>query len=223
MRDNFIFYKSFYDAINTLGEKAQLKLYKAIMKMEFNCCENVTELEQLCDEIETELKQNRNVFAQFLLMKPHLMKSAEASLRGRLGGAPSGNKNAEKKQPKNNQIEREYKIEEEYNPYSPLKENNPDVFFDEGVNKCFSCYEENSPRLIKIGFERRNREVRSLTAEVLYELDNDIGKFQELCIKANELVKIADKKIDFKMMLRNYIGILNGKYKPPNILDGIVK
>ena len=96
MRNSFTFYKSFYDAIEILGEKAQLKLYKSIMKLNFNCCENVTELEQLCDEIETELKQNRNVFAQFLLMKPHLLKSAKASINGEKGGAPEGNSNAKK-------------------------------------------------------------------------------------------------------------------------------
>ena len=96
MRNSFTFYKSFYDAINTLGDKAQLKLYKSIMKMFFNRCENVTELEQLCDEIETELEQNRKVFAQFLLMKPHILKSAKSSLNGVKGGAPEGNNNAKK-------------------------------------------------------------------------------------------------------------------------------
>ena len=112
MRDSFIFFKSFYDAINCLGEKAQLKLYKSIMKLNFNCCENVTELEQLCDEIETELKQNRHVFAQFLLIKPHILKSMKASYNGSLGGAPKQNKNAQKNKLKEEEKEEEYEIED---------------------------------------------------------------------------------------------------------------
>lgn len=107
MRESFIFYKSFYDAIDTLGEKAQLKLYKSIMKLNFNCCENMTELEQLCDEIETNLKQNRNVFAQFLLIKPQILANFSRFLNGSkgkghgsLGGAPKGNQNAAKNNPK---------------------------------------------------------------------------------------------------------------------------
>lgn len=107
MRDSFIFYKSFYDAIETLGEKSQLKLYKSIMKLNFNCCENVTELGQLCDEIETSLKQNRNVYAQFLLIKPQILANFSRYLNGLkgkshgvLGGAPKGNKNASKNNPK---------------------------------------------------------------------------------------------------------------------------
>ena len=107
MRESFIFYKSFYDAIETLGEKAQLKLYKSIMKLNFNCCENVTELEQLCDDIETTLQQNRNVFAQFLLIKPQILANSKryfnglkGASHGALGGAPAGNTNAAKNNPK---------------------------------------------------------------------------------------------------------------------------
>ncbi len=103
MRESFVFYKSFYDAINLLGEKSQLKLYKSIMKLNFNCCETMTEIEQLCDEIETELKQNRHTFAQFLLIKPQILANFNKYLNGckgadsgRLGGAPKGNKNAVK-------------------------------------------------------------------------------------------------------------------------------
>ncbi len=107
MRESFIFYKSFYDAIDLLGEKAQLKLYKAIMTLNFNCAENVTEMERICDEIETVLSQNRHTFAQFLLIKPQIMANISKYFNGRkgadggqLGGAPKGNKNAQKTTPK---------------------------------------------------------------------------------------------------------------------------
>lgn len=137
MRDSFIFFKSFYDAINCLGEKAQLKLYKSIMKLNFNCCKNVTELEQLCNEIETELKQNRNVFAQFLLIKPHILKSLELSFNGRLGGAPRGNKNAKKNKLK--EIEKEEEIEIEYiEKEKKEKESQGGNFWGEYSNVCLS-------------------------------------------------------------------------------------
>ena len=35
-RDSFIFYRSFYEAINDLPEKSQLKVYKAICEMSLN-------------------------------------------------------------------------------------------------------------------------------------------------------------------------------------------
>lgn len=133
MRDSFIFFKSFYDAINCLGEKAQLKLYKSIMKLNFNCCENVTELEQLCDEIETELKQNRHVFAQFLLIKPHILKSMKASYNGSLGGAPKQNKNAQKNKLKEEEKEEEYEIED-IEKEKKEKENPPVEFFGKYSN-----------------------------------------------------------------------------------------
>ena len=44
------------------------------------------------------------------------------------------------------------------------------------------------------------------------EIDDDVGKFREICIKANELRFIAKNKIDFLMVLNCYLGILNGKY-----------
>lgn len=92
-------------------------------------------------------------------------------------------------------------------------------FFEKNIQDCFQIYKENCKNLIPLSFERRNRDILSLVATTLNELDNDVGKFTELCQKANELETIAEKKIDFKMMLRNYIGILNDKYKPQEELS----
>jgi len=106
MRENFIFYANYALAASTLGDKARLKLYDAIVKLGLTCVENVTELERLCSEIESNLEQNRNVFAQFLLIKKQILTSLKNQINGakgkeygRLGGAPDGNKNAVKKQP----------------------------------------------------------------------------------------------------------------------------
>lgn len=220
MRDSFIFFKSFYDAINCLGEKAQLKLYKSIMQLNFNCCENVTELEQLCNEIETELKQNRHVFAQFLLIKPHILKSMKASFNGSLGGAPKQNKNAQKNKLKEIEKEEEYEKEEEIKKEKKEK----DLFVSTEIEKTFSLYQKNCPNLCKLSFERRNMDLRRKIEDFLFEIRGDMSYFEVLCKKANEIKHIANRRIDFKSLLNNHIGIMNGKYeKPPDEAEEAVK
>lgn len=107
MRDSFVFYSSFAQAASMLGDKARLKLYDAVVKLGLCCAENVTELEQVCDEIESKLVQNRNAFAQFLLIKPQIianftkyLNGSKGAKYGALGGAPKGNRNAAKNNPK---------------------------------------------------------------------------------------------------------------------------
>ena len=106
MKESFIFYKSFANAAATLGDKARLKLYDAIIKLGLCAAENEAELKQLCNEIESNLIQNRNVFAQFLLIKPQIIANFSRYINGlkgakygALGGAPIGNKNALKNIP----------------------------------------------------------------------------------------------------------------------------
>lgn len=106
MRDSFVFYSSFAAAANMLGDKARLKLYDSVVKLGLCCAENVTELEQTCAEIESKLVQNRNAFAQFLLIKPQIIANftryingSKGAKYGALGGAPVGNKNAAKNNP----------------------------------------------------------------------------------------------------------------------------
>ena len=102
-KNSFVFYSSFAQAAATLGDKARLKLYDAIVKLGLTCVENVSDLEQVCAEIESNLAQNRNVFAQFLLIKPQILSNFKKYINGKkgkdfghLGGAPLGNKNARK-------------------------------------------------------------------------------------------------------------------------------
>lgn len=227
MRDNFVFFRSFYEAIEQLGDKSQLKLYKAIMKMNFNCCENMTEMEQLCNEIETELKQNRNVFAQFLLLKPHLLNSAKQHFKGVLGGAPKGNKNALKNNPKEKEKEEEkeknippiipqgdVKVCEENFDKKPCIKTDP--FTNPLIDKCFDIYRDNCGNLPKLRFEPRNSQIREQLNNFLNEIDEDVGYFTELCQKANDLKQICNRTIDFKMLIKNHIGIFNGKYTNNN-------
>jgi hypothetical protein len=107
MKESFVFYSSFAKAAQMLGDKARLKLYDAVIKLGLCCAENETELNRVCSEIETSLEQNRNAFAQFLLIKPQIISNFIKYINGKkgkdfgsLGGAPSGNKNAVKNNPK---------------------------------------------------------------------------------------------------------------------------
>ena len=105
-RGSFIFYASFAQAASMLGDKARLKLYDSVVKLGLCCAENETELNQVCADIETSLIQNRNVLAQFMLIKPQIITNFKKFLGGNkgkefgvFGGAPQKNKNASKKQP----------------------------------------------------------------------------------------------------------------------------
>lgn len=105
--DSFVFYESFAQAASTLGDKARLKLYDAVVKLGLSCAEDEPTLNQVCADIESSLAQSRNVFAQFLLIKPQILANFKRKLNGRkgaefgaLGGAPTGNKNAAKNNPK---------------------------------------------------------------------------------------------------------------------------
>lgn len=137
MRDSFIFYSSFAQAAQTLGDKARLKLYDAVIKLGLCCAENVTELERVCNEIETSLAQNRNAFAQFLLIKPQIIANFTRYLNGKkgkdfgmLGGAPKGNKNASKNNPKT----------------TPNVNVNVNVNENDNINNSFSSFSENQPQ-----------------------------------------------------------------------------
>lgn len=217
MKESFVFYKSFYDAINLLGEKAQLKLYKSIMKLNFNCCKTMTEIEQLCDEIETELKQNRHTFAQFLLIKPQILANFSKYLNGlkgadsgHLGGAPKGNTNASKNNPKTTPNENVFNEECIMN-----NENGAGVVCDFNFEKYFETYRENCPDLLPLNFERRSRSILEELNQFLIETNYDLEYFMGLCKRANDLKKIVDSRIDFRSMIRNHIGIMNGKYAKP--------
>lgn len=105
MKDSFIFYKSFYDAISLLGEKAQLKLYQSIMKLNYNQCKSMTEVMQLCNDIESTLQRSRSTFAQWLLIKPQLLANIQRYENGRKGGSRQGvsnNPNGRRGNGKNN-------------------------------------------------------------------------------------------------------------------------
>jgi hypothetical protein len=112
----------------------------------------------------------------------------------------------------NNPLNKDYKEKENL-----IKEKesffNPDSFCSTKTDELFSIYKANCKNLIPIRYEKRNRRIQEKIQIFLEETNADMVLFKELCEKANKLEKIANRKIDFEMMLNCYVGILNGKYE----------
>jgi hypothetical protein len=79
--------------------------------------------------------------------------------------------------------------------------------------KFFETYEKNCKNLIPLKFERRDGSVLRKIEEFWGVCGGDFEYFEEVCRKANELVVIADNKIDFRSILNNHAGIYAEKYK----------
>lgn len=221
MKDSFIFYRSFYDAINLLGEKSQLKLYKSIMKMNFNCCTNETEMLQLCDEIETEMKQNRHVYGTFLLIKPQILANflkylngCKGKQSGTLGGAPKGNKNASKNNPKTTPNENDKCIMNNENVFNVSGVDNKkksDPFISKTKTFFVAEYEKIFKTKPYLSFNDCNR---------LNELSNDYKNLNELIpIAIKRLKDIEFKDIDFTpsaswlLKADNFERVMNGEFE----------
>ena len=94
VRDSFIFYRSFYEAVQELDEKDKIATYDAIISYALNRVE---------PDVQGAAK------AIFKMAKPQIdanqkrfLDGCEGAEHGAKGGAPKGNKNAAKKQPHNN-------------------------------------------------------------------------------------------------------------------------
>jgi len=88
MRDSFVFYRSFYESFESLSKKDKLTLFEALCNYALN---------------DVEPKLVGVPAAMFKLLKPQVDANNKRYENGCKGGAPYGNQNARKKQPKNNQ------------------------------------------------------------------------------------------------------------------------
>lgn len=87
---------------------------------------------------------------------------------------------------------------------------NPDLMFDENVNKVFDFYEANCKELVPLKFEKRNIELRQAIRDFLFFIDFDFFYFFELCQRANKQVYLLDNKIDIKSLIKNHERIYSG-------------
>lgn len=114
VRDSFIFYRSFLDAINEASDKEQLELYRVIARYALN---------------RDEPQLSGLVKAVWLAIRPQLDANWKRYNNGKKGGAPCGNSNAVKqpknnqKQPKNNQKQPNVNDNENDNENENLNEN----------------------------------------------------------------------------------------------------
>lgn len=149
---------------------------------------------------------------------------------GKKGGRPKGsgkNKNPEKtdgfllgypnSKPKQNldetNIIEENRIEENIKKDNKIEDKKRDILFDPLLDKCFSIYSEICIDLPKLRFERRNKEIRELLSNFLFETENNLEYFKDVCTKANKLKILCDNKLDFKSVIKNHIAIANGKFQ----------
>lgn len=124
MRNSFIFYSSYYDAISELPEDEQGLIYKAIIDYAIAKKEphNLTPACRMC----------------FKLIKPTIdaaLSRYDASVEnGKKGGAPKGNSNAQK-QPKNNLETTEEQPRNNLETSEIQAKNNLDIDIDMDIDK----------------------------------------------------------------------------------------
>ena len=166
----------------------------------------------------TDLNANNNAHKGIIkrLEKYNLLQAPNVPLTSPSLGAHSGAQEKEKEKEKEKDKEKDKEKEKE--------KEKEDIFVSPKIEKVFQSYEKNCPNLCKLSFERRNTDIRKKVSDFLFEVKSDFAYIERLCIKANGVKFIADRRIDFKSMLNNHIGIMNGKYeKPPDEADAAVK
>lgn len=207
MRESFVFYSSFFEAIEEIDPKKQLKMYKAIANFALNNKkpENLQGIEKaIWALIEPQLSANSKRYET----------SKECGKFGKLGGRPKKEKTLKgfENETLNVNVNENENENENVNDNVNENENVIDIFCGDEVEKIFKIYQEKCPELSPLSFERKNREIRQLIADYLQETAQNFSYFEAICEKANCLKEIAGKKIDLKMILKNHIGINNGKY-----------
>lgn len=123
MRESFIFYRSWADAIDTLSDKEQLQIYRAIIGYALDGEEPNID------------KMSRTSRAMWALIKPQIYSNIKRYEDGCKGGAPKGNANAKKsteeKQPKNN-----HRLIPENNRKQPNDNDNDNENVNDNENEC---------------------------------------------------------------------------------------
>ncbi len=245
MRDSFIFYKSFMDAIEKIPQiKYRYLLLESIIKVGLFSQESIEKLESFCIETEQKLSKNYTVLAIFLSIKPQLianykkyLNGCKGAKKGALGGAPLGNKNASKTTPKqplmkmnnenveckmnnenDNDNENDLKKEEKIKKEEKKNSNliNPDMCFDNKINQVFTLYKKLCPKLIPLVFEERNLDRRIEIDEFLALINDDFNYIEELFKRANKQITFYDNKINLKSLIKNHESIYQGLGAPKN-------
>ena len=201
-RDTFVFYRSFFEAIKDLDPKDQAILFCAVCELALN-------------GVEVELKGiNKTIFK---LIKPQIEANNQKFINGRKGGAPKGNKNAQK-QPKNNQQTTKNKLmsNEECIMSNEKCVMSNDIYTKTPYQKIINLYNEictNLPKVMKLTESRK----KSINAR-FKEYDENIKIFETLFNKANDSDFLCGNKSDWKanfdwlMNQQNMAKVLEDRY-----------
>ena len=238
MKQGFIFYKSFMDAIDTIPQiKYKYLLLESIIKLGLFSEESEEKLVSFCTEIEQKLSKNSQVLGLFFAIKPQLIANnqkyfngCKGAKYGSLGGAPIGNQNAKKTTPKEKENEKEKEKgnvkenesggkcnlteQSELNPSGKKEKNKKeDIFFSPLKYVFTEEYEKvfnNRPYLSQFDLAR------------LSELKEENENFEEIIPQALEKLKRIkfDPKLNFtptaSWLLKgnNFERVMNGEFEP---------
>jgi len=228
-KESFVFYRSFFNAISSVQDKnARLDLYDMIAKFALN-----NELPATSEPL---------INAVFQLIKP-LIENADRRYitsveNGKKGGAPKGNKNALKKQPKqpknnlnvNDNVNKNENVNENFNESENEKEivvsqvNSPSQF-------CFSLSHKKTDTHNKVGergFEETMQNEISLSQKDYLKFkenfpSKEIRENQEIpkdfdmdkliqAVKESEFLS-SNNNLSFEWLIDRYDKITSGNYK----------
>lgn len=94
--------------------------------------------------------------------------------------------------------------------FKKFNQNNPDLMFDERINKVFKLYKEKCPNLCPLVFEERNLERRQQVKDLLILCQYDMGYIERLFNRANEQITFYEDKINFQSLIKNHEKIYQG-------------
>ena len=224
MKESFVFYQSFAEAMEELTDEQCGKVSRIIYNYALYGIEpeNISGIEKIV----------------FSLVKPQIDANNKRYIDGKKGGRPLTKKtsgfenkkpvvlkNDENKKPNVNDnvnvnvndnvnvnVNENEKIKKEKQNFS-LKNSslkNPDLLFDKKIEQVFELYEETCSNLPQLKFEKRNVDFRQEIKNFLWQVQNDIGYIKDLFHRANEQKFFFDNLIDLKSIIKNHERIYQG-------------
>lgn len=213
MRESFVFYRSFFEAIKNLDEKKRLKMYDLILNFALND-EEIDPKYEICNQL-------------FTLIKPQLSANNKRYEDGKKGGRPKKTKTTVffEKKPNVNENEnenvnvnenvekKEKKETKHFQNYNKLT-TNQDPYFGEDVKKFKACYKVHfgvEPYLSSMQCHQLQELV--LTSPDFFEtLDDVLQKMKNIGEFKGKDGNSYKPSVSFLLKDKNYSDLRNGVY-----------
>lgn len=223
MKDSFIFYKSFMDAIETIPQiKYRYFLLESIIKVGLFSEESLEKLETFCIEIEQKLGKNSQVLGMFFAIKPQLIANYKKYLNGQKGkqygtlggefGALGGRPKKPPKNPPNVNVNVLNVNDNVLNEGGGIKEKKIDPYINPIKTLFQNEYQKimgNTPRLSSLECNR----LIELSAE-----NPDIKEIIPLAIKRLKAIDFKDIQFtpsaSWLLKGNNFERVINGEFEP---------